>query len=144
MTSPRDTFDRHEIFGGKRNPVDGAERRTHQFGLHLDLEMGIERAQRLVEQQYLWFGGKRPRQGHTLALASGQLGGRAIRQLCDSEFNVPADRQERKQALSPRPAIMCLVACGSALRDKLILQHRVSGSPEQFTGASVGSKSSAF
>src|ERR1700761_263616 len=30
---------------------------SHQFGLHLDLEMRIERAHRLVEQQDLWFGG---------------------------------------------------------------------------------------
>ncbi|MCY1496476.1 hypothetical protein D9M68_304110 [compost metagenome] len=48
--------------------ADGA-----QFGAHPGAQIGVERAERLVEQYHARFGDQRPRQRDALPLATGDL-----------------------------------------------------------------------
>ena len=45
------------------------------------LGLGVERAERLVEQQHVGLGGERPGDGHALAHAAGQLAGQRVGEL---------------------------------------------------------------
>ena len=49
--------------------------------LQFDARYGIQRAERFVEKQELWFGGERPRNADALALATGKLARIALEKL---------------------------------------------------------------
>ena len=51
--------------------------RRAQPGAQVLADLGVERAEGLVEEQHLRLHGERPGQGHALALAAGELGGEA-------------------------------------------------------------------
>ena len=52
--------------------------------LHVALGLGVERAERLVEQQHVGLGGEGPGDGHPLAHAARQLAGEGVGELAEA------------------------------------------------------------
>ncbi|MND58600.1 hypothetical protein D3C80_497670 [compost metagenome] len=73
-----DVGQRHGLFLAVGDVNEGdAQRRLQllQLGAHTDLEKGIERRQRLIQQKGFGIGDQSARQRHTLLLPAGKLGG---------------------------------------------------------------------
>ena len=56
-----------------------------ELALHFDAQVGIERRERLVEQQHFGAIDQRPRQRHSLLLSSADLPGKVFARSCPCE-----------------------------------------------------------
>jgi hypothetical protein len=111
---------RHRFFLRVRDVHEGQAQfllPAAQLGAHLDAQEGVERRQRLVEQQHARLGDERARQRHALLLAAGQLARLAFAP-GGPWPRVPAGRRARfwRSAL-PMPFIFRLKATLSSGRE---------------------------
>ena len=96
--------------------VVGDEDRRHvhlvvevaQPGAQVLADLGVERAEGLVEQQHLRLDRERPGQGHALALAAGELGGVAVGE--------PVELDQAQQLVDPVGDLAASSTCGSSAR----------------------------
>ena len=70
--------------------VDGGQAGSEDEGADFFAQgfahVGVERAQRLIQQEQAWLGRQAACQGHPLLLAPGKLGDIAIRESCQSDL----------------------------------------------------------
>ncbi len=104
--------------------VEGGEVAA-QLGPHLDPGAGVQRGERLVEQQQPWAGGQRPRQGHPLRLPTRQRSRLGASVLAQAEALEPAVRLGPSRILrsSPRPQTEGdVVERGQAREQEVVLE----------------------
>ena len=103
-----------------------------QLGLHVEPGAGVQRRQRLVQQQQGGLAGQRPGQGHSLGLAAGQLAGLAVGQGVEAE---PAE-----PVAGHAPGLLAAGAAGAGpeghvlrhgqVREQpVVLEHEAHGPP---------------
>ena len=104
-----------------------------QLDLHLLAQLGVERAERLVEQQHLRVGRERPHQRHALALAAGELRRHALGVVLELHEREQLRRRaggsaSRVWPFSSRPKAM-LRGDVHVREQRIVLEHDVHVAP---------------
>ncbi len=98
--------------------------------------LGVERAERLIEQQHPWFYRQRARQGDALALAAGELVRVAVRLPVElhqfQQFAHPAPDLGVGRAFAARPHAQAegdVFEYGHMAEQRVVLEHKADAAP---------------